>query len=179
MKLYNKTIIVPNLNALNNLLINNENSSLYNCKCIYGNRIAIQHYFHKNKHYIRIWKTIALFDYWYNDYNYCHKNFIASLEYTIYDNYIKIDYLYINNYENKTNHYLYNNPLNEYESEDLIISLLNFIKIIAKKQNKYKIIKDVHENLQIYYKYYYYNNFNLTERRCKDNPFWIETEVIL
>lgn len=179
MLFYNKVTLVPNLNALNKLLINNDNSTLYNCKCIYEDRIAIQHTFNNNNHTIRIWKTKSLFDYWYNNFHYCHRNFIAALDYTIYDKYIKIDYLYINNFENKINIELYDNSLDEYESEDLLKSFIKFIKIIAKKENKDKIIIDVHKNLRIYEKYYYNNHFKITNRKSETNPFWIETELVL
>ena len=179
MIIYNKVTLLENLNQLNELLINNDNPNLYNCKCIYKDKIAIQHSLCENIHSIRIWKTKSLFDYWYNDFHYYHKNFIAALDYTIYDKYIKIDYLYINDLNNNINFRLYNNPLDEYESEDLFKSLINFVKIIAKKENKDKIIKDVHKNLRIYEKYYYYNGFKVTDRKCIDNPFWIETEIIL
>jgi hypothetical protein len=179
MSIYNKITLLSNLNELNNLLKNNDNPNLYNCKCIYKDRIAIQHYSHENSHTIRIWKTKSLFDYWYNDFHYNHRNFIAALDYTIYDKHIKIDYLYINDSENKVNKKLYDNSLDEYEMEELLNSLIYFIKIIAKNENKQKITKDVHQNLKIYEKYYYYEGFKVTNIRCIDNPFWIETELIL
>ena len=176
MSIYNKIILLSNLQELNELLSNNDNVNLYNCKCIYENRIAIQHYLEKNKNIIRIWRTKSLFDYWFDDFHYCHRNFIGSCDYTIHDTYIKIDYLYINDGKNNN---LYDNPLNEYESEELIKSLINFIKTIAIKENKNKIIIDVHENLRLYEKYYYYNGFDITNRKCINNPFWIEVEIIL
>lgn len=179
MLIYNKVTLLPNLNALNELLINNDNPGLYNCRCIYEDRIAIQYILKNNSHSVRIWKTKSLFDYWYNDFHYCHKNFIAALDYTIYDKYIKIDYLYINDIGNKINIKSYDNSLDEYESKDLLKSLIKFVKIIAKKENKDKIIIDVHENLRIYEKYYYYNGFKITNRKSDNNPFWIETEFIL
>lgn len=179
MLIYNKITLLPNLNALNELLINNDNSSLYNCKCVYEDRIAIRHSFKNNSHTIRIWKTKSLFDYWYNDFNYCHRNFIAALDYTIYDNYIKIDYLYINDFDNKINIKLYDNSLDEYDFEELLKSLIDFVKFVAKKENKDKIIIDVHENQRIFEKYYYYKGFKITNRKSENNPFWIEIEFIL
>jgi hypothetical protein len=177
MLIYNKVILLQNLKKLNELL-NNDNSSLYNYKCkyIYEDKIAIEHYLKKNMNIVRIWRTKSLFDYWFDDFKHCSKNFIGALDYTIHDTYIKIDYLCINNSELKN---MYNNPLDKYESEDLITSLINFIKIIAKKENKDKIIIDVHENLQLYEKYYYYNGFDITNRKCIKNPFWIEAEINL
>ena len=125
---------------------------------------------------IRIWKTKSLFDYWYDDFNNCGRNFIGSFDYTIYDTYIKIDYLCINNSETKN---MYDNPLDKYDTEDLIKSLINFIKIIAKKENKNKIIIDVHQSLRLYEKYYHYNGFDITTRKCIDNSFWVEAEINL
>ena len=178
MLIYNKVMLLQNLKELNELLNNNDNSSLYNCKCkyIYENRIAIEHCLKKNKNIIRIWRTKSLFDYWFDDFKHCGKNFIGALDYTIHDAYIKIDYLCINNSEIKN---MYNNPLDQYESEDLITSLINFIKIIAKKENKDKIIIDVHESLRLYEKYYYYNGFDITNHKCIENPFWLEAEINL
>ena len=177
MLIYNKVMLLQNLKELNELLNNNDNSSL-NCKCkyIYENRIAIELHLKKNRNIIRIWRTKCLFDYWFDDFKHCSKNFIGALDYTIHDTYIKIDYLSINNSENKN---MYNNPLDQYESEDLITSLINFIKNIAKKENKNKIIIDVHENLRLYEKYYYYNWFDITNRKCIANPFWFEAEINL
>lgn len=170
MILYNKTILLPDLKALNELLLNNEDVSLQSCKCIYQNRIAIKHNYENDMNSIRIWKTKSLFDYWFDDFNTSSNNFIAALDFTVNETFVKINYLNIcDNIQN----------LDEYESEDLVKSLINFIKNIAKNENKNKVIVDVHENFKIYEKYYYYEGFESTNRRCHDNPFWIETEFIL
>jgi hypothetical protein len=175
MILYNKTILLPNLNALYDLLNNNDDPSLYTCKCIYEDRIAIKHYIENGKHIIQLWKTKSVFDYWFDTYN--SSNFIACMTYTIHDIFIKIDYIGIN--DNDPPHIYIDNSLDEYDSEDVIRHLVNFVKIIATKENKLKITMDVHENLRLYMKYYYYNGFKTTDNKCKDNPFWIETELIL
>ena len=94
MILYNKTILLPNLQALYELLNNNENESLYTCKCIYEDRIAIKHYTRKELNIIQIWKTKSLFDYWYDPY--ASRNFIATIDYRLEDTYIKIVYIGIN-----------------------------------------------------------------------------------
>jgi len=174
MLTYNKVILLPNLNALHELLNNNKDESIQMCSCLYSNRIAIKHYIKNNTNTIRIWKTKSILDYWYDDFNNCGKNFVASLDFTIYENLIKIDYLFINDDANMR---LYDNPLDEYESEDLIKSLINFVKKVAMIENKNKIIMDVHENLRLYLKYYYYEGFQVTKRKCKSNPYWIETEI--
>jgi hypothetical protein len=174
MLISNKTILLPNIQAINDILNSNDNENLYNCKCIYENRIAIQHLFNNNINTIRIWRTKSLFDYWYDNFDNCGKNVIASLDYTINELNIQIDHLFINDSDQNK---LYNNPLDEYEAEDLINTLINFLKIIAKKNFKPKIIFYVHENLKLFLKYYYYLGFQTTDRKCKQNPFWIETEI--
>ena len=174
----NKTILLPNLPALYELLNNNENESLYSCKCMYTDRIAIQHTYKQGQgmHSIRIWKTKSLFDYWFNDFHHSGRNFIASLDYIIHDQHIKIEYLSVNNGKHIN---LYNQILDTNEIDDILESLIKFVKNVATKENKTKIILDVHENLQLYNKYYYYEGFEITGRKSVDNPFWIETELNL
>lgn len=177
MQLYNNTILLSNMQSLYDLLTNDENESLHNnCKPVFTERIAIQHYFKNERHIIRIWKTTSLFDYWYNPFDNCGKNFIATIDYYVKDNHIKINHLGINDFEHK---HMYNNSLDNCDSEDLIKNLINFVKLVAKKDYKDKIILDVHENLRIFFKYYHHLGFNTTNKKCGDNPFWVETELIL
>ena len=175
MLLYNKTILLPNLNPLYELLNNNDNESLYTCKCMYADRVAIRHYIRdEKKHIIQIWKTKSVFDYWYDPY--CSRNFIACMNYTIHDTFIKIDYIGINDNECINMYYI---PLDEYDAEDLIQHLVNFVKIIATKENKLKITMNVHENLRLFMKYYYDLGFKTTDNKCADNPFLVETELVV
>jgi len=174
MIFYNKTILLPNLQSLYELLQNNDNESLYTCKCIYEDRIAIKHYTHNELNIIQIWKTKSLFDYWVDPYS--SKNFIATIDYTIYDTYIKIVYIGINDCERRN---VYNNNLDEQDAEELIKNFVHFLKRLAIQEKKEKIILDVHENLRLYLKYYYYIGFKTTERKSTDNPYWIETELII
>ena len=177
MILYNNTILLPNLVSLQELLNNNGNESNYMCQGFYEDKIAIRHKVDKyGMNSIRIWKTTCLFGFWYNDFNSSQKNFIAALDYTIYENYIKIDYLSINDYDKK---YMFFNPLDEDESINLMKSLINFVKIVATCQNKPTIILDVHENLRLFFKYYNDEGFRITNRKCKTNPFWLESEIII
>jgi hypothetical protein len=179
MDFYNKTILLYNFTNLLELLNNKEIIDIrdkFECNYYYGNRIAIKHYNKLNKHTIRIWKTKSLLDIWYNDFN-C-KEFLGALDYTIDDNEIKINYLNVNKTGNN-DMYMYSNYLEEYDTEELINALIYYIKLIGKKENKEKIILDVHGNLIYFNLYYYYNGFNVTNRKCKDNPYWIETEFIL
>jgi hypothetical protein len=103
MILYNKTILLPNLDALNDVLY------MYN---------------------IRIWRTKSLFDYWFNDFHYSDRNFIASLDYTIHKNYIKIEHLGINDRE-PVNLRLYDNSFDDDDAEDIIKYLIHFVKMIG------------------------------------------------
>jgi len=178
MKLYNNTILLPNLTVLNNLLNNDDIDDTYlcNCKNIFENKIIIKHLVKNKVNSIRIWREKTIFGFYYNNFRYEGKNFIAALDYIINDTYILIDYLSINDSEKS---YMYNNSLDQYEAEDLISSLINFIKIIAIKENKNKIIMNIHQNLRYYEKYYYYNGFEITNRKYKYNPFFIEIEINL
>jgi F0F1-type ATP synthase gamma subunit len=88
----------------------------------------------------------------------------------------KIDRIYINDGSNLG---LYNRLLDEQDAEDLMKGLVEFVKNVAKVENKNKIILDVHSNLRIYLKYYYYLGFKTTARKCIDNPYWIECEMNL
>ena len=69
--------------------------------------------------------------------------------------------------------------LNSEESSKLTKSLVDFIKNKAVEENKTKIIIDVHSNLLLYDKYYKNNGFKVTNRKCSDNKYWVETEIIL
>jgi hypothetical protein len=172
MILYNNTILLPsNLQALYNLLQNDDDDvSMYSCKCIYSERIACKHYIRRSNHIIQIWKTKSLFDYWFDEFG--SRNFMACIDYTIHDTYIKIVHLGINDHI-------------EYDAEDMVKYLVNFVKLVAIKENKTKIILDVHENLRFFLKYYEYIGFTpvLLEdgsyKFCTNNPFWIETELIV
>lgn len=179
MLILNKVMLLPNLQAVNDVL-NTHNyepdNNLYNCKYIYETKFAIKQYKKENMNIIRIWKTNVLFDYWYDDFNRCGKNWIGSLDYTIHDTYIKINYLNINDYEKG---HIYNYPLDIFDAEDLIKSLINFLKLVAEKEKKNKIILDVHKNLRLYKNYYYYEGFIVTNRKCSTNPYWIEVEMNL
>jgi hypothetical protein len=174
MILYNNTILVPNLKALYDLLNNNDDPSLYTCKCIYTERIAIKHCIRNETHIIQIWQTKSMFDWWFDVYG--SRNFIACMDYNIHDTFIKINHIGINDNGRRNG---YNHSLDEYDAEELIKYMVNFVKIVGTKESKKKIIMDVHENLRLYFKYYYYIGFKTTKNKCTDNPFWIETEIDL
>ena len=168
MQFHHKILLLPNLYVLNDLLNNNslEDLNLFNCNCyyncnnIYENKIAIKHWKETNINYIRIWREYSLFGYFFNKNGYEGKNFITALDYIIYDTFIKIDYFYINDNE-KFN--MYNYPLDIFEAEELVESLIYYLKNIAIQEKKNKIIMSLNNNIKIFEKYFYYNGFNLIE----------------
>ena len=168
-----KIYLLPNFDSIYECLLTKEDSNTYNCNCIWGERIALEEFKMQNTNVIRIWKTFSLFDYWFKEYN-C-ENSIANLDYIIYEDYIKIDYLFVNN--NKK--YYSKNSISNEEEEKIIYIIINFIKNLSVKEKKTKIIMDVHKNLNMYKKYYYYSGFELTNRTSKHNPYWREIEINL
>ena len=180
MKFFNKTVLVPTLQSLYNLL--QKKVEPYNF-CIFADRIAIKHHTivkdTKNNYktnIIRIWKTKSFMNLWYNRFS--TNEFIGALDYTIQKDIVKIDYLCVNDIDQ------YNVSdkcckLNDEETLELKNNLIQYIKNIAQEENKSKIIVDVHNNLRFYKKYYVDEGFVLTDRKCSDNPYWLETEYII
>ena len=64
-------------------------------------------------------------------------------------------------------------------SKEMNKELIEYMRKTAQRENKKKVIIDVHQNLRIYNKYYKDEGFELTDRRAKDNPFWKEVEIKL
>jgi len=177
MRFYNKTTLLPNLDALYLLLVK---GPIINPMCLFciGRRIAIEHNQTDTKNSIRIWKTTSIFDYWYGELSDPGSTFIASLDYTINPrhHYVKIESLFMNDDEHSN---VYKNSLDSVTAQELNENLLKFVENVAKTNSISKIIIDVHSNLRIYNKYYKNNGFQLTDRKCADNPYWIETEKII
>lgn len=169
--LLNKIIFTPSLQIASNILRNNHtNIKIENI--IYDDRFVINHYFDDGMNVVRIWKTKSLFDIWYDEM--CGSNFIACLDYTINNDHIKIDYMNINDdnciIKNKY-------KLNNSESSLINNSLIEYLKIVAKENNKNKIIVDVHNNLSIYRLYYKDEGFIINSINSIDNPYWVEAEL--
>jgi hypothetical protein len=137
----------------------------------YKNKIAIQHLVKKGLNMIRIWNTKVLFNCWYNLFEESNDNIVAVMDYTIFDSYIKIERIYINS-KNNWNAY-YENPLCEHDTQELLHSLIYFIKTVAKCMNIEKIVMDTHYELRLYKKFYRFEGFMITNRKT-DNPFWYE-----
>jgi hypothetical protein len=172
MQFFNKTVLLSNIKTLSYFL---NNSIISESNCVFGPRIAIKHYTAGDMNVIRIWKTNSLLDYWYDDFK--TSNFIGAIDYKTCDNIIKIEYLSINDDENITSYS--NFKLDKEDAYDLKKSLINFIKLVATEERKNKIIIDVHQNLRLYKKYYMEEGFVKTNRKCIDNPYWVECELAL
>lgn len=175
MIFYNKTTLLPSLDELYILFIQARIIKT-NCFFCVGTRFAIEHKSKNSRHSIRIWKTQSIFNYCYGGLTAPGSVFIAALDYTVDHNnrYVKIDYLSINDGEQGN---VYNDySLDPATAQELVENLVNFIQIIAKTHHIAKITLDVHHNLLVYKKYYKNNGFELTGRKCADNPFWFETE---
>jgi hypothetical protein len=188
MLLNNNIIFVSNLTKLN-LLLNNIYLSDFTPSF---NTIAIKHYIeesneivdsssntqvNENINIIRIWKTKSVFDYFFSIFCYNNTNFIGAIDYSINDDNIRIEYLFINDNDDKNK--FYDNILDENESIKLTKSLINYIKILAKEKNKNKIVVEVHNNLRLYKKYYMNEGFIINNDKSTSDPCWIETEFIL
>jgi hypothetical protein len=111
-------------------------------------------------------------DIWYDEPQ--SNNFIGIFDYGIFDDYIKIIGLSINDHVLLGYH---ESMLTESESQELMKSIIQHVKNVAQQENKPKIILDVHHNLRLYKKYFYPNGFIVTNRKCSDNPFWFESEL--
>jgi hypothetical protein len=179
MYFFNKTIFVNNLSNIHSVFTKNyiiQKTWIPTSIC--SEKIAIKHYKDESdpEYMIRIWRTNTIFDYWYNGFT-CG-NFIASLYYTKNEDSIKITYLALNDssYRSFDKN---SDRINNKDSDAIASILIDYIKEIGKEENKRKIIIDVHSNLSIYKKDYEKRGFVLTNRRCLDNSYWIETEYIL
>lgn len=175
MYFFHKTLLVNNIQALVRLINHNTFTPSF---CFYGDRIAINHQVIVNKervNSIRIWKTKSLLDYWYDDFSNT-RSFLAALDYTLQDDYVKIEYVNINDIECPVP---YDIKLTDEEADKIMNSLIQFMKIVARTEEKPKIILDVHHNLHKYNQYFKNRGFLATETKSLDNPFWIETEFIL
>ena len=169
---FNNIYIFNNLltltNSLNNYNMKSDLNLYLNDKYIIGECIENDYIL------IRIWKSKAFFNYHFNDMD-ITDNLIGCLDYKIENDNIKIDYLSISdNFDNilpKKKIILKDEDANELKN-----SLIKYLENIAKKNNLNKIIIDVHNNLRYYNKYYKDIGFILTDVKCNDNPYWIETE---
>jgi hypothetical protein len=167
MQFYHNTILIASMvevsKVLKNEIIVKPAWFLSNFR---SEKIALSHESSKQCNSIRLWKTYVVLDCWYNDFR--SSEFIGALDYTIKDDFIKIEYL------NTENHIFTSK-----ESRKLKSDFIEFLKDIAKRDNKNKIVIDVHENLRIFKQDYECEGFIVTNRRCPINSYWIETELLV
>jgi hypothetical protein len=167
MQFFKKTVLISSLYDISNLLEHNIIRSNY-----ISNNIAVKHDIKNNLNMIRIWNVNPISKYWHEDF--AAEKFIVAIDYKIEPDRIKIEYFNVNN--NKYSKYnKHCNYLTDSEVHELTVSILIFVEKIARKNNKNKIVIDVHNNLKTYNKYYK-DFFEVTSRKCLDNPFWIEVE---
>ena len=65
--------------------------------------------------------------------------------------------------------------LNYSETNEIKNFLLNYTEKIANENNLKIIQYDTHQNLKYFINYFKNEGFELTNVRCNNNPFWIET----
>ena len=175
MRFLNKITLLSSLCDIHNLLQFNivKTNNFYN-------KIAVEHYFinNCNMNVIRIWNVKSIYNWW--NQKSSLNNFVMAIDYKINKDEVKIEYFNINHrkddVENCKN--IKNDVLTENEIYELLNSTIIFIENIAKENNKNKIIIDVHNDLEIYNKYYK-DFFQLTNRKTSDIPFWLEVERII
>jgi len=189
MNIFNKTVLFPNLCAVKHMLrygksINNNDDtcipSIYSEKYAfshYSEKCAFSHNYDNNKYMIRIWKTNSIFDYWYDGFR--TTNFVASLYYEKHEDAIKIASLFLNYSTYPSFNVNKKQILDDDELAEIKTLLIEYIKNIAKLENKKKIFVDVHYRLKYYKLYYEKEGFVITNRRCLDNSYWIEAELLL
>lgn len=165
--------IEPTLSHLCSFLTRNK-YNYYPC-CFYNfQRIIVKQDSKNNKISLRMYESYSILNIWFEKYS--SNRFICALDYTEHPEHIKIDYLYVNNEDGVV---CYENKLTREESDEVMDALVKHVEIKAKETLKPKIILDVHENLRLYEKYFQTRGFMTTNRKSRDNSYWIETEKIV
>jgi hypothetical protein len=181
MLIPNRTVLLPALSHLYNYLKTNKVPQYRGVCCdAYCDKIAVHHStISDNRYSIRMWKTKAVFSYWYNEHNSPNSMFISALDYTIYPDHVKIEYMNINDEEYRELFPGETPGLTEKEAAKMNKCLIDYSKMVAKEFGRKRVIVDVHGNMRIFNNYYAPEGFTATSRRCKDNPFWVEAECVL
>jgi len=177
-------------------LTNNINSilpkpSIFNTP-IYSNKYVVKHkkyniIFHNliEYHNLKCWNSNCIFNYYINN---SDDKEIFKLNFNINKNdinnpFIYIDYLGINNdYYDKKYYSVYptdNIILTNDETKLIKRSLINYLEIVAIKENINKLIIDVHSNLDRYNYELKEEGFIVTYNQCMLNPYWIRLEKII
>lgn len=179
-----KPVLVSRLNHVNKFL---QNKPFITPCCIYDDRFAIgigKEFLvsitgeQKELHSMRIWKTKSLFDWWINEQT--SSTFIGALDYVINEDNIKCEYMSIKDLR-EIGYQLYSSTitLTNEEIDELSKSFITHLKLVAEKENKPKIIVDVHNNLRIFEKHYELEGFKMTERKSIGNSNYREAELLL
>ena len=151
----NKCLKTNNLNYTNYYLFSNYSVFLLNSN--------------ENKYFLRINKYTGFFK---------NSEPIAGIDLIIKDDKIMIDYfmIYDKMFYETYKKLLYGEKLLNYsETNEIKNFLLNYTEKIANENNLKIIQSDTHQNLKYYNHYFKNEGFELTNVRCYDNPFWIET----
>jgi len=106
---------------------------------------------------------------------------IACLDFIIKKDNITIEYLSIENEDFHKDYYneLSGKKVNNEIKEKIKKILLEYVYKIAKKNNINLILLDVHSNLKKYNREYKKEGFILSNNRCLDNHYWIESYKII
>ena len=174
-----EVFILPNLNCVYDYLQTGEVNKQF---ALYDDKIILRHETsnldNEKVNRIRLWKSKTFLNCWYNDMT--SRNFIAALDFNIKKDFVKLEYFNVNDYKDPDNIYRgTTSAMTDKEIKDTKEEMIDYIKLVARKENKPKIIVDVHNNLRIFNNDYKSEGFNITERKCEDNPYWLEAEFIL
>ena len=146
---YQTTSFVNSLDHINCILYD-DGYIIPKTTCIWGDRYIIEHritdyndlksfiFFHlfkkqNNTHFIQIWKSKSFFDLYYDN-PYSTRNYIATLEYKIMKDHVKIVNIFIYDNENTPNRLSF--CLNDEESKTLNISIIQYLKNLAIKHKQ-------------------------------------------
>lgn len=173
--IWNKTLLVGSISTVKQMFMAPGAPIPYIPRCFYSrDRYAIKHWSTTKYNAIRVWKTKSLLDIWYDDAS-TSGDFIAAIDYCLNSDHVKIEYMYLNDAESTSREPL----LDDATSMELNGAMITFAKELAKRENKPRIVKDVHQNLRLFQKYYEPEGFAVTGRRCSDNPYWMEAELLV
>jgi hypothetical protein len=184
IQLFNSFLTMTTFLKLNTEITNNY---IFKTPLI-SNSYIIKHYnyntnFRNNIEYhnLKCWKSKCILKFYFENLN--DENTIFYLDYSINNNIIKIDNLYVNNdfYDNKYRDFFENRKflLKTDETTLILKSLINFIEKFAKKNNINKIVIDIHNNLERFNYELKNLGFIITEKISLINPFWLEAEKII
>ena len=147
--------------------------------------IITQINFDNTKYNYLCWKSRCLYNLYFD--NYSNNRKIFALDFSITKDMLKIKHLSINNdyYDKKsiTNYYnRYDYDINKIrltdeETKEVKKFVFDLITNTAIENNVYKVVIDIHSNLERY-------NYELKKEgfipnydiKCYDNPFWIQAE---